>query len=852
MCALICRRPGRVRLTAVRLATVLLFCCFISLTGSTQAQTTPEILLAGRVTDSVTGEPVAGANIYIQNGTSGTVSVAGGYFTLQDVPSNDFTLVITHVGYEQVLVPVDTASITAGVEIEVTLEPTLYLEDEIVVTASRYSSDVHLTHTNLTQQAIRVRKSDVSIPVLLEDTPGLFAYSDAGNAVGYSYLKIRGFDQRRVGVLVNGIPLNDPEDHQVYWVDLPDFESSLQDIQIQRGVTNSVGGVGAIGGSVNLLTDLHPVLPSGYFFLGAGSFGTAKQTFAYRSGMLGGKFSTVVRFSHLQSNGFRDRSASDQWAAYLSGRYEAAHGSLQLNIYTGNEMTQQAWLAADEQTLARNRKDNPETYHNAIDNFRQPHYELFHEWNISPTVNVLNSFYWIHGEGYYENRTTNTARHYSLDHYFGLPPDSTLNAVQQLWVSKDQVGWLPQLEFMHSNGRLLLGGDVYGFQSHHWGDVMMADAFTPTDFVDGLKFHDFNGDKVAWSVFANERRKISDRLTLLLDLQYQHREYELKQNRIGNFQGTDRHAFRVTYDFFNPKGGFHWRVAGGQTGSSLGFYGYVGKNQLEPSLYDLFDTWLGPEVLGVAPLFERSTPVFEDDGVTVAYLDWSGPIVQPEEVINYEAGAAIRTGFFTLTVNGYWMDSRNEIVPFGGIYLGYAIKGNAEKTWHRGIELDLKAQLLRRHTLIVAASRSWDRYERFIFHENVYDENWNLVGVIERDYSGNPIALFPQYLGSVIWRADWTALQSMVRYRVVGKQYLDNTGREERTIDPYYVWDLGLTMDLGRLLWHEFSGAKLRLQVRNLLDAEYETNGYYDDWYLVNRKIPGAERNYWVGLEYDF
>jgi iron complex outermembrane receptor protein len=260
---------------------------------------------------------------------------------------------------------------------------------------------------------------------------------------------------------------------------------------------------------------------------------------------------------------------------------------------------------------------------------------------------------------------------------------------------------------------------------------------------------------------------------------------------------------------------------------------------------------LGPEVLGVPPLFESSAPVYEDDGVTVSYLNWSGPTVQPEEVVNYEAGTAIRTGSFVLTVNGYWMDSRNEIVPFGGIYLGYAIKGNAEKTWHRGIELDLRTQL-RRHTFIVAASRSWDRYERFIYHENVYDEDGNQVGVIERDYSGNPIALFPQYLGSVIWRADWSALQSMVRYRVVGKQYLDNTGLEERTIDPYYVWDLGLTMDLGRLFWQELSGAKLRLLARNLLDAEYETNGYYDDWYLVNRKIPGAERNYWIGLEYDF
>ncbi len=815
---------------------------------SARAETTP---LSGRVLDAATRLPLVGANVFVQDTSVGTVSVTGGFFDLRKLPPPPFTLVVTYTGYEAARVTLTAELLAAGQVIELALQPTVYVEDAIVVTASRYGSDVHLTHTNLSQQEIRLRKSDVSLPVLMEDTPGLYAQRDAGNAVGYTYLKIRGFDQRRVGVLIDGIPLNDPEDHQVYWVDLPDFESSLQDIQVQRGVTNSVGGLGAIGGTVNLVTNLHPDAPSGYFSLEGGSYATGKQTLAYRTGRLGEHFATQIRLSHLSSDGYRDRAASDQWAAFWSGRYVTDKTDTRLNIYTGREVTHQAWLAADEQTLAADRKANPETYHNAVDDFRQPHLELHNAWYISPGVDLHNSFYLIHGEGFYENFVNDAARQYSLDRYFGLAPDTTVSVVQRLWVRKDQVGWLPQLEIAHRGGRLLLGGDVYTFHSNHWGDVMWADGFTPADFAEGLKFHDFTGDKVAWSVFANDRIEILSGLTLLVDLQLQHRRYELMQNEVGNFRGTDRHAFTVEYDFFNPKGGLHYQVPGAPGGGTLGFYGYVGCNQLEPSLYDLYDTWLGPEVLGVAPLFENSRPVSAADGQTVAYLEWSDPVVQPERVVNYELGASFRSGRLAVTLNGYWMDSRHEIVPFGGYYLGYGIKGNAEKTYHRGLELDLRAQLAERHDLIVVASRSWDRFEEFIYFENVYDADWNLVDTVARDYAGNPIALFPEYLASVIWRARFGALDTSVRLRSVGRQFLDNSGSEARTIAPYNVLDLGGAVDFGRLGWQGATGARVWLKVRNLLDEEYETNGYYIEG-SGNHKIPAAPRNFWVAVEYDF
>jgi len=820
-----------------------------SLPEASRSQTSP--WLSGRVLAAESGLPLENAHILVQETGARSVSLSNGVFTLRHLPPVPFTLEIEVAGYETARRTVIAADLATRGLIEVTLQPRLYVGDAVVVTASRYGTDAQLTATNITRQEIDLRKSDVSLPVLMEDTPGLFAYADAGNPVGYTYLKIRGFDQRRVGVLINGIPLNDPEDHQVYWVDLPDFEASLQDIQIQRGVSSSVGGLGAMGGTVNLVTDRHPEMASGHLYLGGGSFDTGKQTLAYRTGTLGDHFSMLMRISHLSSDGYRDRSASDQWAVFWSGLYQTNRTSTQVNLYTGQEVTHQAWLAAAEQTLASNRKANPETYWNAIDNFKQPHVELHHDWYLAPRVSLRNSFYFIHGEGYYENFVTDAARQYSLDYYFGVPADSLVDVVQQLWVSKNQLGWQPQLEIGHWNGRLLLGGDIYGFRSSHWGEVMMAAGFVPTDFVDGVRFHDFSGEKTAWSAFANERFDISSALTLMLDLQVQQRRYEFRQNEVGNFQGTERNAFTVDYEFFNPKAGAHLQLPLKPGGGTLGVYGSVGRNHLEPSLYDLYDTWLGPEILGVQPLFQNSQPVYENDGQTVAFVEWNDPVVQPEAVTDYELGASFRSSGLAVTLNGYFMDVTNEIVPFGGLYLGYGIKGNAPKTYHRGIELDLRARLASRHDLQLVASRSWDRYEEFIFYENVYDEDWNLIETVPRDYAGNPIALFPEYLGSVTWRSDLGALDPFLRLRVVGRQYLDNSNNQARTIDPYEVWDIGGTLDFGDLGWRGAEGARLRLQVRNVLDAEYETNGYYVEG-LGNHLIPGAARNFWVAVEYDF
>ncbi len=716
--------------------------------------------------------------------------------------------------------------------------------EDITVTASRYDAQTAMNLTNITAEELEVREPDLELPLLLQGVPGVFAYSDAGSGLGYTYLKIRGFDQRRVGVLFNGIPFNDPEDHQVWWVDLPDLAASIQDIQVQRGITNSVGGMTAIGGTVNIVSADLAGQPGGMFSLNAGSDGFARQMISYQTGAIGGSgFKSSLRLTRQESDGYRDRSGHDGWAAFWSGQYDTENSETRVNVYTGREVTHHAWDAVPESVLRTDRRANVETNHNAVDDFRQPHYELHHTLWLGDDVELVNRLYYIQGEGFYENYKEGArAGDYALDFAPGIADSTELDLIRRKHVRKDHVGWVPHLAWSHGAGRLLVGGDWYTFHSSHWGDVLWAEGFAPGDFNRQFKYHDYSGDKDAWSLYASERYEVAPGLTLTGDLHFQHKRYAFRQNSVGNFTGDLLNEYAVEYDFFNPKGAVNWRVPGRALGGSLQMFGSVGVNHREPTDGELFDTWSSGSDLGVQPLFRNRRDVYAADGTTVAFVDWSDPLVQEERVVDYELGLAWHNPWLSFTLGGYWMDFTNEIVPYGGVGEdGSSIRGNAGATLHRGLELGLRAQVDQRNTLSLAASRSWDEFDEFIFHD------WDGTTY---DYAGNPIAGFPEHLVMVSWDTKWPGgASTRIRVRNTGRQHLDNSGLEERTIDPWTTLDLSARLDLGAAGWDALDGAAAFLHVRNVGDSEYETWGY---WYGENWLTPAAGRNYVLGVDYFF
>jgi iron complex outermembrane receptor protein len=320
--------------------------------------------------------------------------------------------------------------------------------------------------------------------------------------------------------------------------------------------------------------------------------------------------------------------------------------------------------------------------------------------------------------------------------------------------------------------------------------------------------------------------------------------YDFAQQEVANFAGAERNAYGVEHDFFNPKGGLFWQTPWRIAGGEVGVFGHVGITHREPSDAEYWDTWSGPDDLGADPLFAARREVLDAAG-NVAYVQWSDPLVEAERVVDWEGGVAVRARRLSFTLNGYWMDFEHEIVPSGYYDPDRGVlRGNADRTLHRGVELGLRWQPADDHGLTVGASRSWNEYEEFIFN----DYDWDAGEVVPRDFSGNPIPLFPDRLVSATWSSTFGGVSADLQVRHVGKQYLDNTGDEARTIDPSTVCDVALFWDLDAAL----RGLSAKVRIQNLFAEEYETWGYHDPFGAGNYKLPAATRNVLAGVTYDF
>ena len=821
-----------------RLLIIAIFFLGIALNASAQTKVT----ITGKVTDSQTQQPLIGANVFIEALNMGASSDAEGKFSF-NVPPGKYIVSASYIGYDldKTLININNESPA----IELILTPQILEGQKVIVTATRAKErETPVVFTDISNTDISEKYWAQDIPMLIDDVPGVYSYSDAGNGIGYSYLKIRGFDQKRVSVMLNGIPLNDPEDHQVYWVDVPDFITSVQDIQIQRGVGSSIYGSSSFGGSVNVVTHELNTPQKIVVSTGMGSYNTQKASLNINSGLINNQYAVAARFSKITTDGYRNNSGVDMWAYFLSAARYGLKTMTKLNVYGGPETTHAAWEASAESELEENHQHNPYTYANTIDNFQQPHYELLHEWKISPKVTFNNTFFYIQGKGYYEGYKTGEDL---ID--FGYQPfslnDSTLitetDLVRQKWVNKDQLGWISRVDWEHKNGELIFGTDFYTFKSEHWGQVTWAAQLPPGSYPNH-SYHRYNGKKKFGSVFAHELYRLTPKLMLMADMNLQLQKYEFIQREEGNFKGENRHGFEVDYTFFNPKIGLNYNVS-----ESINFFGNISMAHREPTDTELFNIWQGPDDLGVQPLFEKSTPVYKANG-EINYLQWENPLVKPEKLIDFELGSGFQSDWLFAKVNLYWMNFENEIVPYSQVDKdGFPIQGNADKTVHRGVETSLGLTIIENLALSGGFSVSQNYFSEFNLYEEMWDDDWNFLGTQTVDFSGKTIAGFPGIManGKLSYRIG--SLLGAVQFQHIGEQYLDNTENENRKINAYSLVNLLFSYELKT--FPGISGLKFRIFVNNLLDERYETAGYYDSWAGENFYWPGAGRNIFLNLE---
>jgi len=730
---------------------------------------------------------------------------------------------------------------------------------EVVVSTSRAGDRMPIAHTTLSRAKLQQLDWGQDTPMALTMVPGVYAYSDAGNGVGYSYLSIRGFPQRRISVLINGVPLNDPESQEVWWIDHPDLLASGSELQVQRGVGAALHGAASLGGSVNIETAPFTDTPGASVVAGYGSFETKRLMLEMNSGRIGG-WNFYGRYSRIESFGYRDQSDSRLWSYSLSARRTFERQSWRVNLYGGPEETHLAYLGVPADYLDgrvtgdanHDRRFNPITYPDERDHFFEPHYELMHNWAPRAGLTVTQTLFYYDGDGYYdEQRFGRALTDYRLTpwytsdstlaprDYYAQNPDGSLtqtgsgqfqvvstDLVRRRTVVNRHYGWIPRVRIEHRNGALTVGGELRGHDGRHYGQVVSGGTLPPGTPPDAA-YYDYHPRTLSGGLFAREEWQAAPDLRVTADLAWRHQGYDMRDDA---FDGIN---FRQPYNFALPRLGVTFTPKSAWSG-----FASVAWASREPSFRDLYDA----ESSGSVPLFEHVDPVTNT---------WTDPLIHPEHVMDLEVGGAWHTGHGRVAVNVFRMDFRDELVYAGQFDtdLGYPILGNAARSRHQGVEFDAHHVLdLPRAARVTLEANATLSDNHFID----YAEQWGpLPGDVVR-YDGNALGLFPAQLANVTARLDAGRATLGAEYQYAGRIYVDNTESLASSIGPRRVLNLNAAWRV------PFSGAsrtELSLRALNVLDERYATSGYPDydaSGALVPHFIPAATRNFIAQVRVDF
>lgn len=819
--------------------------------------------LQGFISDRQTGESVPGAMVKLVGYDNFAISRADGQFSLRDLPTETGVLVITQQGYEIKKLNIDQANVSS---IKIELTPKILKGQDVIVTATRANrGETPAAFSNISRQDIERNYWAQDTPMLLMSAPGIFAYSDAGNGIGYSYLKLRGFNQNRVSVMINGIPLNGAESHEVYWVDLPDFANNIQDIQVQRGVGTSLYGQSALGGTVNLITNDFSAVPGLKAETGYGSYNTRKLSLSGNSGLINDSYVFYGRFSKINTDGYRDNSWVDMYSYFIgTARYDR-NMTWRFNAYGGPEELHLAYKGITEQQLNVNRRYNEFEYANEIDHFNQPHYEFFHDWDINDGLRLSNTIYYFEGEGYYNQyRTDRDLAEHNLGAFYdfntwimytysdttfpsdfyanfdssGNPMTDTAGAdagyyalaktsvdlIRKPIVKEYDWGWIPQLAINHEKGKLTLGGEMRIHASHHWGEVTWAE-FYPNGYEPNIRYHDYRGKSRTFTIYANESYNPLNHLTIMTNIQYQRHNYKLEDDKRFNVN------FSKNYDFLSPRAGLIYKF-----NDDVNIFFNASAAARQPTLTDIYD----PQDFYENPVYRPVNFIY--NGTEYQYI---GRELKPEKLFDLELGGDIsrKSADYSLKggINLYRMQIDDELIPYAGQLddMNVPITGNADKTIHQGLELTMESQVGQKLTIAGNFSINDDHFVRYA----EYDWDGNRI-----DLSGNRIGGFPEMMANYEIEYSFVDLTLGINGRYVAKQYIDNS--QQYRLDPYHIVNAGVRYDFGRHI--NFKSLAMNFRVMNLFNAKYEQAAYIESDDRSPRYMVGAERNVFLSLATEF
>ncbi len=737
----------------------------------------PVKAVKGIVIDAITKNPIDGAIISTKQ--SQTITDEKGNFILKKV--TDASITISSIGYKSNFFTISNEN--SATELFQLIQIPLFLQP-LEVKAIRASEKAPFTKTNIDKKEIAKQNLAQDIPFLLNQTPSVVINSDAGNGVGYTAIRIRGTDATRINVTLNGIPYNDAESMGTYFVDLPDFSSSVNSIQIQRGVGTSSNGAGAFGATLNMSTN--EFNENSYVELNNsfGSFNTFKNTIKAGTGLLGKHFTVDARLSSIRSDGYVDRASSNLKSFYLSSAYINQKTSLRLNIFSGHEKTYQSWYGIDAATLSSNRTFNPAgtektdaPYNNQTDNYTQTHYQLFLNHAINARWSLNTAIFLTRGKGYYEEyKADQKYSNYGLSNVTsgGITYTKT-DLVRQRWLDNYFYGQIASFQYKTRKDEITIGGGWTKYEGKHYGNITWLKTGTaPLDY----KYYNYPANKTDVNVFTKWQHQLAKNLTSFIDLQYRNVSHKLN-----GFETNPTLQISRNFNFINPKAGLSYNNNGWQT-----YLSFAIANK-EPNRED----------------FEASL------------------ITQPihETLQDWEFGTEKKTSTYSYGATFYYMNYINQLVLTGKINdVGAYTRTNIPSSYRMGIELQGTAKITQWVNVAGNITISKNKIKSFIEFIDNYDNGLqNKVQHENKDISFSSNLISSLTLNFIpIKNAEISLLN-----KYVGKQYLDNTQNDSRALNAFFVQDL---RGIYTINTKPFKEIQFIFKVNNLLNKKYEPNGY--------------------------
>ncbi len=778
--------------------------------------------ISGKITGNDDGLPLTGAHIVVLNTQLKSISDNNGYYEIMDLNSGSYKIKISYVGFESQTIKIN---IKKNASQNIALQPSTIMSDEVIISAIRATDESPNTYTIIDQAEIEENNTGKDLPYILKSIPSIVVSSDAGAGIGYTSLRIRGTDLTGINVTLNGVPVNDGESHSVYFVDLPDLASSINDIQVQRGVGTSTNGAASFGASINIKTGDNNPNPYAEINNSFGSFNTLKNSIIVGSGMLNTRWNFIGRVSSIKSDGYIDRASSNLKSAYFSGSYYGKKDIIKAVVLLGDEKTYQSWYGVPKDSLETNRTYNPAGeiydkdgnflgyYNNQTDNYLQNYYQLHHGHQFNNKFNIASSIFLTTGKGYYESyKNGSKLTSYGLrDTIIGNDTITRTNLIQQKWLDNKFYGINLSANYSTERLKLSFGGSLNYYDGDHYGKVIWAQVATLDQYNNNWYFN--TGKKSDINIFAKARFDLNDKINLYGDLQYRNISYNINGTHDDLRDLTQTHR----YNFFNPKAGIFYKINNTQN-----IYLSVGIANREPN---------------------RS--VFRDAD--------SSQSISPEKLTDIEFGYKYERNSVLIEANLFFMDYKNQFVMTGKINnVGTPIFTNVPGSYRAGIELIAGTWLFEIVELKVNATLSQNKIMDFVS----YVDNWTTWGQEKQELGTTDISFSPNtILSGNISIIPVKNLKVSLFSKYVGRQYIDNTANIKRSLGPYFVNNISFNYSFETGFIRKID---LLLSLNNIFNEKYETNAwvyryYYDDVeYEMNGYFPQAGFNFMLGVNLKF